>query len=253
MKLLNKTLLIAFPFLLCLTVACSSDKKDKVIDKPTKLSIDGQKLKGTYKGDFGGSPIYITLNYLSANNVAGYNVHKGLRRNIHGVIKKGDNDTYVLMLSEPGDNEFDGTFSITLQPDFMSANGEWKPNSSGLKEKQFTLSKVVINQDDEFDPIGSGYELMGEHSDVSFDNDGTCVLNYYEKINDSTFVQQMNTLKGTWEKDGDKVRVNWQPNQQFNKRTTIFEIKYYTEEGTGEKRPTTIEGDGFEFSLIMAG
>ncbi|MNF07991.1 hypothetical protein D3C80_2082940 [compost metagenome] len=63
----------------------------------------------------------------------------------------------------------------------------------------------------------------------------------------------MNTLKGTWEKDGDKVKVNWQPNQQFNKRTTIFEIKYYTEEGTSEKRPNTIEGDGFEFSLNIAG
>ena len=58
---------------------------------PETDKFDYDTLKGMYTGDFGGSDIRIILNYVSQNNAIGYNIHKGLQRNLSGnVSRSGD-------------------------------------------------------------------------------------------------------------------------------------------------------------------
>lgn len=203
----------------------------------TRLPMEA-RIRGTYKGDFGGSPIYITINYCSSNKIAGYNVHKGLRRNLSGTISDKGNKLDI-RLAEPGDHEFDGVFSLVMDTSLTKASGSWKPaNNKSLAEKQLTLSR-----------LGLGYSelgfLTGDHCDLDFSDDGSCTLNYYEKINDSTFSQQMNTLRGTWEKQpNNEILVNWQPNAVYQKRSTVFTVINDSEGGADY---STVKGDIFEF------
>lgn len=198
---------------------------------------------GTYKGDFGGSPIYITINYCSGNKIAGYNTHKGLRRNVSGnIVNKGDK--LDIQLFEPGDHEFDGVFSLVMDTSLTKATGSWKPvNNKTLNEKQLTLTRLRKEAE------SLGY-MSGDHSDIYLDADGSCTLNYYEKVNDSTFSKQMNTLRGTWEKQSDTaIVVNWQPNQVYQQRSTTFTVKYPSEEGSSI---TLEEANGGFFSFSEA-
>lgn len=228
-----------------LLAACGSKaSKDEAVVQ-TKVAYPDD-IKGTYKGDFAGSPIFITLNYYSGKNVAGYNVHKGLRRNIHGVLEPSGNN-WVLTLAEPGDNPYDGNFKLIFSKDFKSAEGKWIPvNTATLKEKQFTLA--LVERSDDGDEFGS-YDnvLSGDHCDIAFKQDGSCEYNYYDKITDSTFADQMNTVRGTWERKGDKVLVTWQPNAQFGKKASEFELVFdKAEEGTS-RYLRNMKGEGREF------
>ena len=217
------------------TTTDSTVTKETVEEDPLEARI-----LGTYKGDFDGSPIYITINYCSGNKIAGYNTHKGLRRNVSGSITNKGNKLDI-QLAEPGDHEFDGVFSLVMDTSLTKASGSWKPaNNKSLDEKQ--LSLLRMKKDAEY----LGY-MSGDHCDVSFDPDGSCTLNYYEKVNDSTFSKQMNTLRGTWEKPSDTVLVvNWQPNPAYQQRSTTFALEY-----AGEgiyKGVVGLRGDIFYFN-----
>jgi len=198
------------------------------------------RILGTYKGDFGGSPIYITINYCSGNKIAGYNIHKGLRRNISGGMKTTDKG-WILTLAEPGDHEFDGAFSLVIDTALSTVTGSWKPsNNPALSEKRLTLTK--FQQDGNMLVF-----LQGDHCDINFEKDGECTLNYYDKINDSTYSQQMITLRGTWEKQSDSTMlVNWKANTAYDKRSTLFTLTYQVD--GDEKYPDALTGDAFKFS-----
>ncbi len=200
--------------------------------------------KGIYKGDFGGSPIFITINYANGNHVAGYNIHKGLRRNLHGELQQ-QGDTWILALSEPGDHPFDGQFRLVFDKAFGTGQGKWSPlNNNSLTEKTFNLQKMPPAADGGI--VNNTY--AGQQCDISFMEDGNCTLHYYDKINDSTFAPQLNTVRGTWEQHGDTtVAVNWQPNEQFRKRNSTFALHF--EDMGGQSFCVKVEGEGFEFDF----
>ncbi|SFN82984.1 hypothetical protein SAMN05428949_3597 [Chitinophaga sp. YR627] len=196
------------------------------------------RIMGTYKGDFGGSPIYITINYCSGFKIAGYNTHKGLRRNLSGTITD-NGSTYAITLSEPGDHEFDGVFTMKMDTSLATASGSWKPtNTKSLTTKTFVLEKLSKD----FNNIPGFYS--GNHCDIEFRNDGNCELNYYDKITDSTFSGQMITVKGTWEKRGQfQLFVNWAATSNYPNRSTAFVADGDTTIGEGDM--AEIRGDNF--------
>ena len=109
------------------------------------LPIAPEKLKGTYTGDFKGSPIAITLNYISDTHVSGYNVHKGLTRNVTGTIEPTPFGLH-LVLNEPGNNQFDGKFDFVIDTTNWLAKGKWTPIKKG-EETSFELKKKIIKND----------------------------------------------------------------------------------------------------------
>ncbi|TWF44601.1 hypothetical protein FHW36_101521 [Chitinophaga polysaccharea] len=191
-------------------------------DNDTSLN----RLVSTYTGDFGNSPIYITLNFFNGKLVGGYNTHKGLRRNLQGELKK-DNDNWIVTLSEPGDHQFDGKFAITFDHLFNNAKGTWTPvNDKSAKEKSFTLKRSGEPDNNGYSLSGNTFNailigMQGGGSDLTFSQDGSCILQYYEKINDSTFAKQMIKVRGTYQKVNDSTfQISWEQNTIFKERTT---------------------------------
>lgn len=216
-------------------------------ETPSEIPTDS--IIGIYKGDFGGSPIFITINFAGGKHVAGYNVHKGLRRNLSGTIKHTDNE-WLVEMSEPGDHSFDGKFRLKFNEALTSASGTWTPSNTPttLKEKQFRIERQINPLSNDFE-YGMEY-LYADHADISFKNDGSVVFNYYDKINDSTFAQQMNTVRGTWDKKDNVITVNWQKNEKWGKTSSSFNIHTNKTED-GDPYPPEVFGEGYEFSTPL--
>jgi hypothetical protein len=226
-KLLTSSLLaVLLLFYACKPAANTGNEQQPANDDSLALT----KLTGTYMGDFGGAPIYVTLNYSNGKQVAGYNVHKGLRRNLRGELKK-NNDNWIVTLSEPGDHPFDGKFNLTFDHLFAKAKATWTPlNSTTLKEKSFTLEKSNTTEQQDFGMTGGTFdqfliEATNNKGDIAFNMDGSCLLQLYEKINDSTFADQLTKIKGTYQKSNDSTLViTWEKNTHFKERTNTCKI-----------------------------
>ncbi|WP_147313893.1 hypothetical protein [Deminuibacter soli] len=224
--------------------------------EPASHTASDSAVVSLYKGDFDGSPIYITINYHNGNKVAGYNVHKGLKRNITGELLPTANG-FTATLDEPGDNPYDGHFIINFDTAFAKATASWSPvKPDGPRAKDFTLARATSPKRqyeiDEvgYDPFTDGGMMAGDHSDINFEKDGSCLLTYYAHITDSTYVDQLTTVKGTWEVKNNQVLVNWQPNETFKKTNTVFDFSFYQNDD-GKKYLNGIKGEGFDFSIIV--
>jgi hypothetical protein len=219
---------------------CTSSSAPSTKDTTT-VSSKLIPVEGLYKGDFAGNPIYITINFSNGKHIAGYNIHKGLRRNLSGTMLQTA-DGWQLDLNEPGDHPFDGTFKLVFDTSFTTAKGSWKPlnTSSTLTEKQLTLTRTEIAETGADGEVYH-YMLEGDHADITFEKDGNCTFRYYDKINDSTFTEQMNTVRGTWEQKDSSLFVTWHKTPQWNKDKSTFTFK--TENGM-----TTVKGEEYEFN-----
>lgn len=227
---------------------CSSFGTDSAKDTTAIAAPQTTAVQGLYKGEFDGSPIYININYSSGKHIAGYNIHKGLRRNLNGIILQAA-DGWELQLSEPGDHAFDGTFKLLFDANFGTAQGQWTPlNTPSLKEKKFTISRAGKTDDADGDDFAPGNTYAADHADISFDQDGSCLFNFYDKITDSTYVEQMTTVRGTWEKKDSGILVNWQKNEHWEKAISTFKIVYQHSDN-GTTYMTGITGEGYEFSM----
>lgn len=229
MKYLIQVCLIAALFCACKSSTSSSPVSDSTA---VAVSYPADTLIGLYTGDFDGKKIYITINYARHNHLAGYNVHLGLRRNVSGSYKVTD-DGFDVNLSEPGDHPFDGKFTLHFSTDGEKGTGKWVPlNSTTLKTKTLALSKVSMSNNNG-SSIESDYALAGEHRDILFAKDGSCTLNYYDMLPDSSFAQQMNSVRGTWERKGDSVIVTWEKRNDIPTPATLYFPNF---EGEGENR-----------------
>lgn len=245
MKLLSSALLAVLLLIFACKPAATNTTEQPTANDDTLAVV---KLPGTYMGDFGSGNIYITLNYSNGKQVAGYNVHKGLRRNLRGEVKR-DNDNWIVTLTEPGDHPFDGKFELTFDHQFAKGKGSWTPlNNTTLKAKSFNLQRT----EDGGGMSGSTFNMFliessNNKSDLTFDLDGSCLLQYYPKINDSTFAEQMIKIKGTYQKATDStVTVNWEKNSLFKERTNTYKLKG-NEDNSGTPYYYGIVVDSLEF------
>jgi hypothetical protein len=235
---------------LCISLfsECSSTGTPSKKDSTSAVVPLSTSVQGLYKGDFDGSPIYININYSSGKHIGGYNVHKGLRRNLSGTIQQGASG-WELLLSEPGDHAFDGKFKLVFDANFVTAKGQWNPtNTLSLKEKKFTISRVEPTATDNYEDFTPDNTYSSDHADISFDKDGSCLFHFYDKITDSTFVDQMTTARGTWEKKDSSITVNWQKNEHWDKTSSTFDI-HYSKSDDGSQYMTGITGEGHEFNM----
>lgn len=133
--------------------------------------------------------ITIVLNYVSGRNVSGYNLHKGLRRNINGVLSENGNK-FDFELKEPGDNPFDGNFRFSIDTSNFDLTGWWKPfDSTKTVSKQLALKRKQDSQEDYMNQLGIWIPASGTYAAdtlLQFDAKGTCEYNFYEKPGDST-------------------------------------------------------------------
>jgi hypothetical protein len=254
MKQLN-ALFIGLSSLLLIT-SCSSDPGVKTANEPveqTSVSSDSAEvnewfpetdfdtLRGLYTGDFGDGFINVVLTYVNDKKAIGYNVHKGLQRNISGsVVQK--KEQFELTLNEPGDNKFDGVFTLIISKKDGSVNASWKANDPKIKSKNFKLKKHTkdsknvsedkyyfdftndIVTEENFREVFSHASLyIGDNSgDITFLENGIVKYSYYPEKQDH---EQMEIIKGSWKfKDAKTLIIDWSKNNEFKDRQMSFKL-----------------------------
>lgn len=95
---------------------------------------------GTWTGKLGDKDFQIVLISAQGDNIEGYNVVGDNKRAIKGTVT-ADDDVYTFTLSEPGDDKWDGVFTLKMNNDNnFNAIGQWKANN-GKSSKDVNIKK----------------------------------------------------------------------------------------------------------------
>lgn len=240
-----RTILILLAFS-CFFASCDNNQTE--VNGPivkgkslVSLPVSPDKVKGTYIGDFKGSPIAITLSYVSDNHASGYNVHKGLTRNISGTIEATTNGLR-LQLSEPGNNQYDGKFDLFIDTVNWHGKGTWKPFKKG-DDASFEFRKQVAP--DEEDQYGMTFTDSLQNY-ITLKPDGSCTYTY---LTDTTKTGQEFTVRGNYVKDKKTLTVYWQKNDVFPQKSVfkLIETKPYKDEDFVER---ALKGEGRLFTQM---
>lgn len=194
---------------------------------------DFDTLRGLYTGDFGDGFINVVLTYVNDKKAIGYNVHKGLQRNISGsVVQK--KDQFELTLNEPGDNKFDGIFTLIISKKDGSVNASWTANDPKIPSKKFKLKKQEDTKEilekyeydgqkitkNNFMDIFNNSNLDGGY--VEFKENGILRYTYYPEGQEN---EQQEIIKGSWKFIDEKTMVlDWAKNTHFKLRTMKFKL-----------------------------
>ena len=206
------------------------------------LPVSPEKVSGTYIGEFKGSPIAITLNYVTNSHASGYNVHKGLTRNVSGTVEATEKGLR-LQLAEPGNNQYDGRFDLLIDTTNWSGQGTWTPFKKGDVAK-FNFKKKVAANDDEQYGVTFSDSLMNY---ITLKPDGSCTYTY---LTDTTNTGQEVTIRGNYTKDKKAVTIFWEKNNVFSSKSVFkwIETKVGEEEdGYVEK---SLKGEGRLFTQM---
>lgn len=192
-------------------------------------------LRGLYTGDFGDGFINVVLTYVNEKKAIGYNVHKGLQRNISGsVVQK--KDQFELTLNEPGDNKFDGIFTLIISKKDGSVNANWTANDPKIPAKKFKLKKQGSKKadssgdkfyydggeitEDNFMDLFNNSNLDGGY--VEFRENGILRYTYYPEGQEN---EQQEIIKGSWKfTDKKTMIINWSKNTRFKEQVMKFKL-----------------------------
>ena len=166
-------------FLAVIFISCTGEKEEtKKNPTPFPYVFDYSKLEGIYDGNFGGSNITIVLKHVSGKHATGYNLHKGLRRNISGKMSFSDSG-FQFSLNEPGNHKYDGIFQFVIDTVNYTLSGTWNPlNNDSLHQKTFVLSKKEL---------GAEYQVFSDSAaTLYFEGDGLCRYEFYPVVNQVT-------------------------------------------------------------------
>lgn len=229
--------------LIALSLSCHHASRNDKTSLGIPAAIAG-KVMGLYTGNFSKGMITVTINYISGKNVSGYNVHKGLRRNINGEgVLNGNRLDFVL--KEPGDNLSDGTFYFSIDTSSLKINGRWVAKDS-LK---ISPKKLALSRKEKLELLENyGWTTSGSNdTTITFNTDNTCSYDFYERAHDST--SQLITVMGNFEVKGDTFRIEWQKNVYTPAQTMkLIEIHQKKKTDEGEEYETlTLEGQGWKF------
>jgi YARHG domain len=129
---------------------------DKVEEKRVEKSIyadEGLNWNRTNK-------INISIDSVFQENVIGHSVVAGNNRPFRGTIKER-NTEFLIEVSEPGDDKYDGEFSFKIQKNDSIASGTWKSfGKIEIQNREFKLLKTIFKYD-------SNHLLRGKYGDWS--------------------------------------------------------------------------------------
>lgn len=220
-------------------------------------TINPDTLCGKYTGDFGKGFIHINLTHASKNKMVGYDINRGLQRNLVGNITE-EKDALILTLEEPGDHKYDGKFTLTLSKKDFSVNGTWEGNDKKLAKKTFQLKKgtgeklliekKIAAQDDRITTENEFLETFNSSTSAQgycdFQEDGLVVFHQFSNENVNSSGEQETTIKGSWRwLKSKQLEINWEKNDFFKKGNHRIPITYDKEYGY-----SSILIEGIEFS-----
>lgn len=228
-----------------LAASCSSAPEKKEASEAPKTTADSLEvekwypetdfdtLRGVYTGNFGDGFIKIVLTYVNDKKAVGYDIHKGLQRNITGQVVQYD-DRFELTLNEPGDNEYDGIFVLNISKKDGRTNASWTANDPKIASKKFTLKKQDPNKGNDSKSVFDGNELTEDNfmelfsygnlegGNVEFIENGIVRYTYYP---DEQQNEQQELIKGSWTfTDQTTMVIEWAKNTRFKMRKMSFKL-----------------------------
>ena len=206
--------------LIILAIGC----KQQDVKKPASASLNTDKLfippftvtkfEGSYTGSFDRGFITINLNYVQGKNASGYDIQRGLRRNINGTLKP-IGKSFNFIMNEPGDNASDGIFQFTIDTSRFILNGTWKSRDTlQIVSKSMLLKRQLKKTQDSLDnELGTLVPATGNYSTdttLDFSVEGICEYRFYQFPGDST--SQLLSVKGSYIRNKDSVLIDWRKN-----------------------------------------
>jgi YARHG domain len=134
---------------ICLLAACGNNQAAKpeaekretpapATNTATETAV--HPIAGNWVGYLGDNRLNVQIQTVTGKQVNGRSVAAGNFRAVTGTIEETP-EGYKLQLKEPGDDKYDGEFTITIKKSGMVCEGNWQPFDKGLKAKPFTLAK----------------------------------------------------------------------------------------------------------------
>lgn len=191
-----------------------------------KNTFDTQQFIGEYVGNFGDGHIVIALSYIQGKNTSGYNLHKGLRRNIKGTVTE-ENGNYRFRMEEPGDHKYDGVFDFLLNPSDFTGKGTWVPNDKKLlKERSFELAKRERKTDEENPFLG----YWDGDCVLEINPDGLAILSYYDYKREYE-EPELIKVRGQWIVQDETITIEWPKNSYNGGKKYVLKIRNDNEYG----------------------
>jgi len=227
--------------------SCHSTHKDGTDHTFADIrETEAAKYMGAYSGSFNKGIITLVLNYISGKTVSGYNVHKGLRRNINGEVTR-DGGTLNFVLKEPGDNPYDGTFYFSLDTASLKLNGRWVPlDSSKISAKKLALTRRKTDPTESYEVLW--HTIATGDSSLLFKQDGTCEFTFYERPQDST--SQLITIRGNYISNKDTFKIEWQKNSSLPAPMMKMVRYHVRSESDPDMDAMYLRGHGLEFAIF---
>lgn len=181
------------------------------------IQVSAEKILGNYTGQFNNSAISLTFRHMAGNNISGFNVLKGLKRNLTGSIEI-DGGKLHLLVTEPGTNSTDGSFELWIDTNTWKGSGKWTPLEKG-KEVHFSFERR--GDESSFPAYFTIFEdSLGNI--LEFDPKGTCTYKYFS---DST-KKQLLSIRGNFEMRADSTLATyWQKNEIFPSGKCLFKAR----------------------------
>ncbi len=233
-----------FLSVLPLLFSCQGNPKADVVVKGqsvVSLPVEPAKIAGMYIGDFRGSPLSIVLGQVTSQQANGYDLHRGIRRTLSGIVDFSDNRLH-LYLVEPGDSRFDGQFHLSIDTAGWRGEGTWKSFVTG-KEIPFRFQKRDISNDT------GGRVFVDEAANyLVLNNDGTCLFRFQK---DTAAAAPMLAVNGRYTQEKGKVMVRWENKSVFPSGRSVYQLmseKAMKDEGFTQQ---TLRGEGRIFHQLM--
>jgi hypothetical protein len=223
---------------------CKGNDEPTVVVKGqsiTELPVRPEKVAGMYTGEFKGSPLVILLSDVTASHASGYSRHKGISRNVNGVVDF-DSGRLHLYLVEPGDSRFDGQFHMAIDTANWKGQGSWKSFVTGT-EIPFRFQKREIVHDDSsrvFIDASSNYIVLRP--------DGSCTYSYQT---DTTNRKAPVLIDGQYKKTNNIITISWQKHPQHATGKAMYRLmseKAYKGENYTQE---ILRGEGKEFHELL--
>lgn len=118
------------------------------------IDVSDNPVLGYWVGNFGPNLINLTLTFIDNNTIEGFSVCAGNYRPIKGTIQYKKANPHSVVMSEPGDDPYDGTFKFEIDTDKKEIKGTWTPfTAKGNQPKTYTLVKKEFK----YNPFAGDY------------------------------------------------------------------------------------------------
>ena len=172
------------------------------------------KFEGSYSGAFSKGFITINLNYVQGKTASGYEIQRGVRRNLNGTLQP-NGKSFLFTMKEPGTETSDGIFQFSIDTSRFILNGTWKSmDTSVIASIPVSLKKQPTKTEANYEnELGTWLPQKGafrKDTTLDFSPLGICEYKFYQFPGDST--SHIISVKGSYIRNKDSVFIDWQKN-----------------------------------------